>query len=163
MLQTPLLFKYKLPANRLVRMVVILVGLPLAFAYLAKTNVKALRIEGIFLLSPDQATVFFWVLAGVCTLASVVGIAFVVSSLKLPTTLELHDSFAVLPKAALRPVVLTVKYTAIKRLTVVQVTPSTKMLAIESAVGNSRLLQTNFESVDAFKKFHEALRSRVGG
>ena len=141
-------------------MAVVSLALPAAAVFLASTN-RGLRIFG-FTLAPEQAAIFFWVLAIVTAFGAALVFWLIFRTLRGPHFLVLGRAEAVLPKASIRVNMMTVPYSAIQSMAVVQI-PGGKMAIVHTSQGEARVGAFGFKSEKDFEKFVLALQQRLDG
>jgi hypothetical protein len=153
-------YEYRLPTMRAVLMVLVAFAVPASVAYIAYTNIKAVRIAGLISLSPDQASLFFWGLAALCLVAAFVALWVAVRSQAGPGYVELGVTGALLPRASLSAPLISIPYSTITQVRVVNVSGQ-QMVAVNSAAGQARVMSKAFAKQSAFASFVTTLQERV--
>jgi hypothetical protein len=151
--------QYKFSAGSAVLLVVFCLGLMATFAWLAQSP-RALRIYGLITLPPAQAAVFFWVFCGACLLPTILAFRFAAAAFGPPRMIELNETEAILPKAAVSMKLISQPYHAIRKVQI-RVVGKQRMAIIESAVGESRLMSSGFANERQFEAFVQELSDRV--
>jgi len=159
---TTLRFAYRLPAARAVLMVLVSFAVAVGSAYIASTNQKALRIFGLVTLPPDAASTLFWLFAILSLAVALLAVWLGIRSHVGAGYVELGPTSAVVPMASLSGGPLTVPYSAIKRVSTLNV-PGQQLVIIASSVGEARLMSNSFATQREFAEFLNALQARTGG
>lgn len=156
-------FKYKLPAISAALMVVAALAVTAGLGYIAYTNPDT-RITRMLTraLSPEAPPIFFWSLAVLSLLASMIVLRVAMRSQSGASYVELGLTGALVPKASISMSPITIPYSAITQIQVINI-PGQQMAVISSAAGDSRLLSKSFSAPSDFIAFLKALQERRHG
>jgi hypothetical protein len=119
--------------------------------YLATTDNKALLIDGVIYLTPDQAKIFWWVITGLSVAMSLGGVLGLIQAMIGDQRLKLTDEAVTLPKSAFGWATVTIPYHDIVALGITAVR-NQRFLRIKTArktytIMESRLNRQSFETV----------------
>jgi hypothetical protein len=114
-------YPYKPKSMTAVVVMVFFAACAAVLAHEADTNDRGLIINRIIELSPSQATVFYWVLAGLSVLFVIGGLFMLVRSFAAPRRVSLTRDSLISPKAGFSKQVLTIPYASIRKLEVTKV------------------------------------------
>lgn len=131
-------FDYKLPASKLLPMLLVAIAIPIAIAYTAASMHSFLRIAGIITLSPSQASKFFWFLSLITAPVAFLALWLAFKTSFKPTFIELCETNLIAPKASLLMSLSTIPYSAISAIRVVEFRGE-KSLQIRSSICNLEL------------------------
>lgn len=153
-------FKYKLPAISAVLMVLAAFAVTAGLGYIAYTNPDS-RITRLLarVLSPEAPPFFFWGLTVLSLLASAIVLRVAIRSQSGVSYVELGLTSALVPKASLSMSPITIPYSAIRQIKVINI-QGQQMAVISSSVGESRLLSKSFTAPSEFTAFLQVLQER---
>lgn len=159
----PKVFRYRASQWKPALLAVLLLLTSLYPAVQAYGNRKALKLWQGMLLSPKEASQFYWLIFGLLLLAAVVAIYFFLRARWLPKTLELRAGYALLlkPTLGLRTGSLTVPYDAIMAIERHKASLKRERVEIRLAVGRISLRSSRFESFAAYKAFLVSLNQAL--
>ncbi len=161
MSNAPQEFNYKISKTQLIILVIIVSALPLLLAYIATDNQKGLRLFRIVTLSPNDATLFYWCIAILCALVALATFFLVFTSLRHPKQVELYATHANLPKASMFGGQLNIPYESITNISRKKLSETQEMVVITSAVGESRLVASQFKGFLGYQDFLSALSAKI--
>ncbi|MES2295922.1 MAG: hypothetical protein V4582_02720 [Pseudomonadota bacterium] len=130
-------------------------------AYIALTNTNALRIGGFLTLPPRQASIFYWTIATLCGLSTIMSIRLALQSSKQSGFVEFREQTVSLPRASLSQQMIDVPYGHIGSLRIVENPGSERMLMVTTSLGNCSLLSLGFASQSEFDRFCKTLLERI--
>lgn len=154
-------FDYEVERVQFSLALVVVVAIPILLANHALTNDKGLRLFHIVTLSKADATNFWWGLAILCSLAALILIFSMLSSLRHPEQVELHPTYANLPKASIMGGQLDIPYETITKVSRRKIPGDQEMTKIKSSVGESCVISSHFNSMLAYEEFLSALSTKL--
>jgi len=154
-------FDYEVDKDGLYKMCKILPIIPAFFIYVAMTNRTGLNLSGLFRFGVHGATVFYWTCATLSAMATMMAIIFTVLNVRAEKRVELHETFADLPRASITGGQLKIPYKQIRKVSRQALPADNEMLIIDSSIGQSRLLSSYFLSTVAFNEFIDLLAINV--
>ena len=161
MSNAPQEFNYNISKTQLIVMVIIVSALPFLLASIATENHKGLRLFRIVKLSPNDATLFYWGMATLCSFAAFATIFMVFNSLRHPKKVELYATHANLPKASMFGGQLNIPYESITNISRKKLSATQEMVVITSAAGESRLVASHFKGFIGYQDFLSALSAKI--
>ena len=150
-------FSYYVTTSQLILMPTFASALPIIFSYFAINNNKGLVINGIIKLPFTDATLFFWGVAFICLLAVFCTFISTYNMWLQPKTVELSTTHAHVPKASMFGGELIIPYESITKANRQKISGNQELLIIESVLGKSRLLSSNFKGILGYTDFLSAL------
>jgi hypothetical protein len=155
-------FDYQIPASSTVPGTIFFLGLAIGTGFFAHSNERGVRLYGLITLTPDKATVFFWVLTAIFVLCTVLLGMMTLRAFGVPAIVAIEETHVIAPRASIRFKLLSIPYTSIKQV-LVQKAQSQEIVIINSSVGQARLMSSGFKSRREFSHFKRALAERVNG
>jgi hypothetical protein len=153
-------FSYRLSFARTAAMLVVTLAIPWGVGYIAHAVRGPVRMFGVITLSQPQAQAFFWSFCAASVLAALVALWIAFQNHKGPHHVELGATAAVLPKASVTRVMLSVPYAAIRHIQTLRI-PGQQMVLVDSSVGQTRLLSNAFATSEEFARFLRILHERT--
>ena len=154
-------FDYEVKRERFTLAMFVAVAIPIVLASHALTNNKGLKLFHVVTLSKGEATNFWWGFAILCGLAALILIISMLSSLRHTELVELHPTYANLPKASIMGGQLNIPYETITKLSRWKILGGQEMMMIKSSVGESSVNSSRFNSMLAYEKFVSALSAKL--
>jgi len=160
-LRDTLRFSYRLSLIRTVAMLAAAVAVPSGLAYIARGSHRPVQMFRVITLSPSQASTFFWTFFVLSLLAAGIAVWVVVQSHTGPGYVELGPQAAVLPRASLSRVLMSVPYAAISEIRAIHLPGRQQMIIVESPAGQTRVSSRAFATAADFARFLRALHERA--
>jgi hypothetical protein len=136
------------------------VAVPSGLAYIARGSHRPVQMFRVITLTPSQASTFFWTFFVLSLVAAVIAVWVAVQSHTGPGYVELGPQAAVLPKASLSRVLMSVPYAAIREIRAIHL-PGQQMIIVESSAGQTRVSSRAFATAADFALFLRALHERA--
>lgn len=122
----------------------------------AMHNDRGLIINHIIELSASMATYFWWGIAMLSLLFTILGLVMVIKSLQAPSFITLYDTSMTVPKRPISNTLLTIEYSDIKMMSVNKIS-WVHTLQIEFLDGKVVIPESNFVNKTAFKDMADIL------
>ena len=127
----------------------------------ANTNDRGLIIDRVIELSAPQATIFYWVLTGLCGVFVLLGLMMLVISFAAPRSVLLTEDSLISPKPFFSKKNIVIRYTAITKLALKQVKHQ-HFLMVHYAGKKISIPQSLLPNKAAFDELYTKLSNNVG-
>lgn len=131
-------------------------------ADIAANNDRGLILNRVIELSPQNATIFYWVIASASMVFVVVGFFALVKSFFTNREIVITETSITSPKSALSKLDVTVNFSDISNVTI-QTIQRTRILNIKYSGGKLSILNSMLPNKAAFEELVSQVQARVNG